>query len=87
VILPGFEWNSRTGEHMNLFSFDRRLLTSCTTRWDQMPLLKKLAKKPVTVVLHTDHGLGQGIFLRFINPNAKAHRRAPVFPASVAGLG
>jgi hypothetical protein len=39
----------------------------------------------IVVVLDTDHGLGQGIFLRFIRPRAAAHGpRAPAFPTRLA---
>lgn len=54
LLLPGFEWNSATGEHMNLISFDRALLRACTTRKDQLPLLQRLAKggKVLTILNH-----------------------------------
>lgn len=52
LFIPGFEWNSKTGDHMNLISFDRAALIASTKSQDPEAVLKKLAKKPVLVVLN-----------------------------------
>lgn len=52
LILPGFEWNSKTGEHMNLISFQKKALLASVRSQDQKLVLGQLAKKPVLVVLN-----------------------------------
>jgi len=51
MLLPGLEWNSPTGDHMNLIGFDRSLLEPCTTEHDLDQLASASALLPGDVGL------------------------------------
>jgi hypothetical protein len=52
LVLPGFEWNSKTGDHMNMISFDCPTLVRSAASQDTEKVLKSLKKKPVLVVMN-----------------------------------
>ena len=52
MILTGFEWNSKTGEHMNLISFKKDLLVKSTRCHDQKTVMRWMQGQPALVVLN-----------------------------------
>jgi len=52
LLLHGFEWNSKVGEHMNLVSFRKPLLARSTKCHDQKQVLAWMAGEPVLVILN-----------------------------------
>jgi hypothetical protein len=52
LVLTGFEWNSKTGEHMNLISFQKPLLTAATAVHEQKAVFDRLAQEQVLVILN-----------------------------------
>jgi len=52
LTLPGFEWNSPWGDHVNLVSFDVGLLDSCTEVKDPDVVLNRVWGRPVLTILN-----------------------------------
>jgi hypothetical protein len=52
MLLPGLEWNSPTGDHMNLIGFDRSLLEHCATEHDPERVLRIAARPSVLKILN-----------------------------------
>lgn len=52
LALPGFEWNSKTGDHMTLISFDFPTLLRCTRTQEPDKALKRIKGRPVIMVMN-----------------------------------